>query len=105
MGAAVNGYLQIDAYSIALTGATFAYGALLISLGKTRVLVPATIILVASDVVLNYVFIFGNFGYPALGMRGAAVGSVGAELLTAKEVAPKVPFWMVPPLVLTAPML
>ena len=82
VGAAVNGYLQIDAYSIALTGATFAYGALLISLGKTRALVPATIILVASDVVLNYVFIFGNFGYPALGMRGAAVGSVGAELLT-----------------------
>jgi len=83
VGAAVDSYLQIDAYSVTLTGATFAYSALLISLGRTRALLPATAILVVTDVVLNYLFIFGNFGYPALGMRGAAVGSVGAELLTA----------------------
>jgi len=80
VGEAVNGYLQIDAYSIPLAGATFAFSALLTSLGKTRALIPATIIVVVSDVILNYLFIFGKFGFPALGMRGAAVGSIGAEL-------------------------
>ncbi len=83
VGRAVDGYLQIDAYSIPLAGLTFAYSALLTSLGKTRALIPATVIVVVADVVLNYVFIFGTFGCPALGMRGAAVGSIGAELATA----------------------
>ncbi len=83
VGRAVDGYLQIDAYSIPLAGLTFGYCALLTSLGRTRALIPATIIVVVADVILNYVFIFGKFGCPALGMRGAAVGSIGAELATA----------------------
>jgi MATE family multidrug resistance protein len=82
VGAAVNGFLQIAAYGIAFTGATFAYSALLMSLGRTRVLVPATIVLASTNIVLNYLLIFGNFGFPALGMRGAAVGSLGAEIVT-----------------------
>src|SRR5438874_747924 len=53
VGAAINSYLQIDAYSIPLAGATFALSALLTSLGKTRALVPATIIVVITDVILN----------------------------------------------------
>src|SRR5262245_28225437 len=44
VGDAINGYLQIDAFSIPLAGFTFAYSALLTSLGKTRALVPATVI-------------------------------------------------------------
>src|SRR6185503_16839979 len=80
VGSAVNSDLQIDAFSIPLAGLTFAYSALLTSLGKTRALVPATIIVVITDIILNYVFIFGKFGCPALGMQGAALGSIGAEL-------------------------
>ena len=80
VGGAVDGYLQLDAFSIPLAAFTFAYSALLVSLGKTRALVPATIIVVVTDIILNYIFIFGKFGCPALGMRGAALGSIGAEL-------------------------
>jgi putative MATE family efflux protein len=80
VGEAVNGYLQLDAYSIPLAGLTFAYSAVLTSMGKTRALVPATLIVVALDIILNYLFIFGKFGCPEMGMRGAAVGSIGAEL-------------------------
>ncbi len=79
VGHAVNSYLQIDAYSIPFAGATFAFSALLTSLGKTRALIPATIIVVVSDIILNYLFIFGKFGFPEMGMRGAAMGSIGAE--------------------------
>jgi len=80
VGAAVDGYLQIDAFSIPLAGITFACSAVLTSMGKTRALIPATVILVVTDIILNYLFIFGKFGCPELGMRGAAVGSIGAEL-------------------------
>src|SRR5215831_8167840 len=38
VGRAVDGYLQLEAYSIGLVGITFAYSALLVSLGKTRAL-------------------------------------------------------------------
>jgi len=80
VGDAINGYLQIDAYSLPFAGATFAFSALLTSLGRTRALIPATVIVVITDVILNYLFIFGNFGCPKMGMRGAAVASIGAEL-------------------------
>jgi len=83
VGDAVDGYLQIDAYCLGLSGVTFALGALLTSLGRTQALVPATIIMIITDVVLNYLFIFGKFGCPALGMKGAAVGSLGAEFAAA----------------------
>ena len=80
VGDAVDGYLQIDAFSLPFAAATFAYSALLTSLGKTRALIPATIIVVVADIILNYIFIFGKLGCPAMGMRGAALGSIGAEL-------------------------
>jgi MATE family multidrug resistance protein len=83
VGDAVDGYLQIEAYGLGLSGVTFALGALLTSLGRTWVLVPATIIMIITDIVLNYLFIFGTFGCPALGIRGAAVGSLGAEFVAA----------------------
>jgi multidrug resistance protein, MATE family len=83
VGEAVDGYLQVEAYGLGLSGVTFALGALLTSLGRTRALVPATIILIITDIVLNYLFIFGKFGFPALGIRGAAVGSLGAEFAAA----------------------
>ncbi len=83
VGNAVDGYLQLDAYSIPLAAVTFAFSNLLTSLGKTRALIPATLIVVVTDIVLNYLFIFGKFGFPEMGMRGAAVGSIGAELAAA----------------------
>ncbi|WP_044874431.1 MATE family efflux transporter [Pseudomonas sp. LFM046] len=82
VGVLLDDYLQIEAYGLVFIGATFAYSALLVSIGRSRALVPATLLLVGTDVLLNYLFIFGNFGLPALGMRGAAVGSVGAEIVT-----------------------
>jgi len=83
VGGAIDGYLQIDAFSIPFAAMTFAYSALLTSMGKTRALIPATVIVVVADVILNYIFIFGKFGCPAMGMRGAALGSIGAELAAA----------------------
>ena len=33
------------------------------------------------NIVLNYVFIFGHFGAPALGVKGAAVATVSARIV------------------------
>jgi Na+-driven multidrug efflux pump len=80
VGRLVDDFLQIGAYAIVATSLTYAYCALLISLGRTWVLVPCTIILVVVNVVVNYLVVFGNHGFPALGIRGVALGFVLAEI-------------------------
>lgn len=82
VGTAVGDYLQIAAFGIFFVAGSFAYSALLMSSGKTRPLIPATILLAATSIPLSYALIFGKFGFPALGMRGAAIGSLAAEAVT-----------------------
>ncbi|VVT24079.1 MATE family efflux transporter [Rhizobium sp. EC-SD404] len=51
--------------------------------GKAHVLMWATFVGVFLNIGLNYLFIFGNFGFPALGIVGAAVASLGTNLFGA----------------------
>ncbi|MGN1089346.1 MAG: MATE family efflux transporter [Huintestinicola sp.] len=41
----------------------------------------AGIVSVAVDVVLNYILIYGHFGFPAMGVRGAAAATVAARIV------------------------
>lgn len=45
------------------------------ALGKTRTTMIITVLSLPINVILNYVFIFGNFGFPELGGVGAAIAS------------------------------
>ena len=46
---------------------------------QTKTLTLNSIVMVLSNVVFNYILIFGNLGFPALGIAGAAIGSSLAE--------------------------
>lgn len=48
----------------------------------TKTLTLNSVVMVLSNVVFNYIFIFGKFGFPALGIAGAAIGSSLAELVS-----------------------
>ena len=41
-----------------------------------------SIVMVLSNVVFNYILIFGKFGFPQLGIAGAAIGSSLAEMVS-----------------------
>ena len=61
-----------------------AYASTLKECGETFVPMVAGVLAVAVNLLLNYVFIFGHFGAPAMGVRGAALATVisrYAELL------------------------
>jgi MATE family, multidrug efflux pump len=45
-------------------------------IGRTRVVMIATFVSLVVNIGANYVLIFGKFGFPALGIRGAAYGTI-----------------------------
>lgn len=76
--AAAAGYLGIVLPAMPLLILSLVAAALLQASGNTRT--PFLVALCANVVnaVINYCFIFGKYGAPALGVRGAALGSVVA---------------------------
>ena len=44
--------------------------------GRTRIVMLAAMVSMITNVGLNYMLIFGKFGFPALGIRGAAIGTI-----------------------------
>lgn len=54
----------------------------LAALERTAVVLWVTILALVVNSGLNYMLIFGNFGAPEMGLRGAAIASVVAQMLT-----------------------
>jgi MATE family multidrug resistance protein len=45
-------------------------------IGKTRIVMVSAMVSMVVNIVLNYILIFGHFGSPAMGIRGAAYGTI-----------------------------
>lgn len=74
-------YLAIVALSYPLTAITNCYISLLRATNKVKAPVFISIVSILVNVVLNYTFIYGNFGAPRLGVQGAAIATVIARLV------------------------
>lgn len=70
------GYLKVMLLGLVPFALSSAYSGTLKETGETFVPMAAGLIAVFVNLVLNYVFIFGHFGAPAMGVRGAAVATV-----------------------------
>ena len=49
--------------------------------GKTRIVMISSLVTMSFNVLFNYILVFGKFGFPAMGMIGAAYGSILASFL------------------------
>lgn len=74
-------YLIIVAISYPLTAITNCYVSLLRAVNMVKAPVIITIISICVNIILNYTFIFGHFGAPALGVQGAAIATVTARII------------------------
>ncbi len=61
---------------------TAMFRAFYVGTTQTKTLTLNSIVMVLSNVVFNYILIFGKAGLPALGITGAAIGSSLAELMS-----------------------
>ena len=61
---------------------TAMFRAFYVGTTQTKTLTLNSIVMVASNVIFNWILIFGKFGLPALGITGAAIGSSLAELVS-----------------------
>ncbi len=73
-------YLKIVSISYIFTGLTIVYSTLLRSMGNTKMALYASIVTLITNITLNYLLIFGNFGFPELGVSGAAIATTIARL-------------------------
>jgi putative MATE family efflux protein len=77
---AVDDFLQIFAFAILFHAANMTYSAFYVGVSRTKILIGATSVLAVVNIVLDYCLIFGNLGFPRLGIRGAAIASLTAEI-------------------------
>ncbi len=82
VGRQVEAFLGVAALGLPLQALNMGYSSLFVGLGRTRVLVWATVVLVLANLVLSGALVFGALGLPRLGIEGAGYGYAGAELLT-----------------------
>lgn len=78
--AAAMEYMKYRHYGIIFVCFNFLYRALYIGLSNTKVISFSTILMAGVNIFLDYVLVFGKWGFPEMGVGGAALASVCAEI-------------------------
>jgi MATE family multidrug resistance protein len=69
-------YLNILAWGGLFTMMRYTVGCYFSGIGKTKIVMVATIVAMVVNVILDYILVFGKFGFPAMSVRGAALATV-----------------------------
>lgn len=73
-------YIKYRQFGILFVCFNYLYRALYVGISDTRVITYSTIIMAVVNITLDYCLIFGNFGFPQMGIGGAALASLCAEI-------------------------
>lgn len=81
VGAATD-YIRWRVYGFFFSFIGAMFRAFFVGTTQTRTLTLNSIVMVLANIIFNYTLIFGKFGFPAMGIAGAAIGSSLAELVS-----------------------
>ncbi len=76
-------YFDILVYGAVLALTREALNAFFSGIGRTRVVMVSTFVAMIVNIIMNWVLIFGKLGLPAMGIRGAAYGTILGWVATA----------------------
>ena len=79
--ALANKYLQITAWSFIFTTIVLPVEVALRSAGDSKTSMRISMLVIPVNALLNYIFIFGHLGFPAMGVEGSAWGTFIARAL------------------------
>ena len=79
---AATSYLHWRVFGAFFSFSAVMFRAFFLGTTQTKTLTLNSIVMVLSNVVFNYILIFGKFGFPQLGIAGAAIGSSLAEMVS-----------------------
>lgn len=74
-------FLNIRSFGFIFSAFMLSLNAYFMAIGKTWVIFVSTIVFALSNIVFDYILIFGNGYFPALGVEGAALASVISEAI------------------------
>jgi putative MATE family efflux protein len=72
-------YLNWRIIGFLFDGFNVMFRAFFVGIGRTKILIINAFIMTIVNVILDYLLIFGNFGFPEMGLKGAAIASIIAE--------------------------
>ena len=79
---ATQDFLTYRIWGFFFIGLSVMFRALYIGITRTKVLTLNALVMAITNVFLDYALIFGHFGFPRLGIQGAAIASVMAEAIS-----------------------
>ena len=79
---ATMSYVDWRVYGFFFSFIAVMFMAFYVGITKTKILTANSVVMVLTNVVLNYILIFGKFGFPALGIAGAAIASSISEAVS-----------------------
>lgn len=74
-------FFQTQYYNILIFGAVFSllrqvFSCFFSGIGRTRIVMIAALVSMVVNIGVNYILIFGRLGVPAMGIEGAAIGTI-----------------------------
>ncbi len=78
---ATMSYITWRDYNLLCAFPLLAIRSFFVGTTHTKILTTNSLVMVASNILFNYLLIFGKAGFPPLGISGAAIGSSLAELI------------------------
>lgn len=75
-------YMNWRIYAFFFAFANAVFRSFYVGITQTRVLTVSAIIMAITNIIFDYLLIFGNLGFPCLGIEGAGISSVIAEVVT-----------------------
>ncbi len=69
-------YFNTLMYAVIITLFRITFTSFFSGIGKTAIVMKSFLVAMVVNIAFNYILIFGKFGFPALGIKGAAYGTI-----------------------------